>query len=152
MLKVVFVDPAASRGAVAALCELDRADGEPLQVALVGSTDEAGTGRFAGYGPALDELHVRADDGLTITADAARAAEARDLGLPVVQVGVDVPDWSAVPPLVAHLLDPEGVEQATFERSLRAHGQIAEPGVDAVATTHHVDSEGRIRRDRFASA
>jgi len=44
VLKVLLVDPIASRGALRALDELDCADGEPLRVALVAGVGRAVTG------------------------------------------------------------------------------------------------------------
>ncbi|MGI5125811.1 hypothetical protein ACQEVB_03240 [Pseudonocardia sp. CA-107938] len=174
MLRVVLVDlvdtlvvdgaPApAATDALAVLAELDAADGEPLRVAVLGDpqtasvVDDAGLRRYvetapsAGFEAALAAFGAEPADALAITAVAERAAESRAAGLPVVCLGVDVPDWSGVPAVVARLVDPDGVEQATFVRSLRTHGQLAEPGADAPDATHSVDDEGRIRRDRFRS-
>lgn len=146
MLRIVLVDLAdtlvidGAPAALAALAELDTADGEPLRVETVSAT---------AFGPALAGFGAAPADGLAITADADRAAESRAAGLPVVQVGVDVPDWSGVPAVVARLVDPDGVEEAAFVRSLREHGQLAEPGADA--PTHRIDEDGRVRRERFRS-
>jgi len=154
VLKVVLVDlvdtlvvggaPApAAEAALAVLAELDTADGNPLRVEIVGDTPR--------FGAALAAFGTAPADGLAITSDAARADESRAAGLPVVRLGVDVPDWSGVPAVVARLVDPEGVEEATFLSSLRTHGQLAEPGADAPAATHRVDEDGRITRERFRS-
>lgn len=175
MLKVVLVDlvdtlvvgsapaPAAAE-ALAVLAELDTADGQPLRVAVLGDApdavavvDEAGLRRYVepasatAFGPAPTALGAEPADCLAITADAGRAAQARAAGLAAVCLGVDVPDWSGVPAVVARLVDPDGVEAATFARSLRAHGQLAEPGVTPTAATHRVGADGRIRRERFRS-
>lgn len=175
MLKVVLVDlvdtlvvggaPApAAEAALAVLAELDTADGEPLRVAILGDdaqatsvVDDAGLRRYvetapsAAFDAALATFGAEPADGLAITSDAERAAESRAAGLSVVRMGVDVADWAGVPAIVARLVDPEGMEEATFVRSLRAHGQLAEPGTDAPAATHRVDEDGRITRERFRS-
>jgi hypothetical protein len=175
VLKVVLVDlvdtlvvgsataPAAAE-ALAVLAELDTADGQPLRVVLLGDApdaesvvDGAGLRRYvesspeAAFGPALAAFGAAPADGLAITADAGRAAESRAAGLAAVCLGVDVPGWAGVPALVARLVDPDGVEAATFANSLRAHGQLAEPGASASAATHRIDEDGRIRRERFRS-
>lgn len=172
MLTVVLVDlvdtlvvghaPApGAAAALAALAELDTADGAPLRVTVVGDEPDAvsvlGAAGLLRYldsapqaAPFAPALAGRAPtEGLSITADSVRAAEARALGLDAVVLGVDVLGWAAVPGLVAHLVDPDDTEAATFARSLRAHGQLTEPGADATAATHSLDEEGRIRRDRF---
>jgi hypothetical protein len=175
VLKVVLVDlvdtlvvggaPApAATAALAVLAELDNADGEPLRVAVLGAdpeatsvVDDAGLRRYVENAPAaafdiaLAAFGAESTDGLAITSDPERAAQSRAAGLPVVELGVDVPDWSGVPAVVARLLDPDGVEEATFVRSLRTHGQLAEPGADAPAATHRLDEDGRITRERFRS-
>jgi len=131
--------------ALAVLAELDTADGEPLRVEVVGDTPPAT------FDSALAAVGAAPAETLAITSDAERAAESRAAGLPVVRLGVDVPDWSGIPAVVARLVDPDGVEEATFLRSLRAHGQLAEPGADAPAATHRVEEDGRITRERFRS-
>jgi hypothetical protein len=159
VLKVVLVDlvdtlvvggaPApAAEAALAVLAELDTADGEPLRVEVIGDAPPAASATFHA---ALTEFGADPADGLAITSDAERAAQSRAAGLPVVRLGVDVPDWSGVPAVVARLVDPDGVEEATFVRSLRTHGQLAEPGSDAPAATHRLDADGRIIRERFRS-
>jgi hypothetical protein len=175
VLKVVLVDlvdtlvvggaPApAAAAALAVLAEFDTADGEPLRVVVLGDdpqaasiVDDAGLRRYvetapsAVYEAAMAAFGAEPADGLAITSVAERATESRAAGLSVVRMGVDVPDWTGVPAIVARLVDPDGVEEATFVRSLRTHGQLAEPGADAPAATHRVDEDGRVRRERFRS-
>lgn len=175
MLRVVLVDlvdtlvvgsapaPAAAE-ALAVLAELDTADGQPLRVAMLGDApdavtvvDGAGLRRYlerspdAAFEPALAAFGAEPADGLAITADAGRAAQARVAGLAVLCLGVDVPGWAGVPAVVTRLVDPDGVEAATFANSLRAHGQLAEPGATASAATHRLDEDGQVRRERFRS-
>jgi FMN phosphatase YigB (HAD superfamily) len=93
-------------------------------------------------------------DCVCITENAEHVGACRALGMQALQFGVDFDDWSQAPQLVHRLIDSTGREEATFERSLREHGQLA--GADDLlppeATHREVrDEQGRttIRRERF---
>jgi hypothetical protein len=109
------------------------------------------------YEMALRRLGSSADlaDCLSITENAAHVAACRALGMRALQFGVDFDDWSKAPALVRRMVDPTGSEEATFERSLRAHGQLAGTDDDPLPTeaTHREvhDEQGRktIHRERF---
>lgn len=95
-------------------------------------------------------------DCLSITEDAGHVAACRALGMQAWQFGVDFDDWAQAPDLVRRAIDPAGVEEATFERSLRAHGQLAEEGAPPPpGATHSVtrDEHGEpvVRRDRYTA-
>ncbi|WP_448642454.1 HAD family hydrolase [Geodermatophilus sp. URMC 63] len=94
-------------------------------------------------------------DCLSITENVDHVAACRALGMQALQFGVDFDDWSQAPALVRRMIDPAGSEEATFERSLRAHGQLAGADDDPLppGATHRevYDEQGRktIRRERF---
>src|SRR3954451_11984674 len=86
-------------------------------------------------------------DCLSITENADHVAACRALGMHALQFGADFDDWSQAPALVRRIVDPTGPEEATFERSLRAHGQLAGADDDPLPTeaTHRevYDEQGR---------
>ncbi len=95
------------------------------------------------------------EDCVSITESGEHVAACRELGMQALQFGVDFDDWAQVPALVRRLIDPAGAEEATFEQSLREHGQLAGPDDHPLPpdATHReeVDARGRrtIHRERF---
>lgn len=98
---------------------------------------------------------ARLADCVCITENAEHVAACQALGMQALQFGVDFDDWSEASGLVRRLIDSTGTEEATFERSLRDHGQLAGADDDPLpseATHKEVrDERGRttIRRERF---
>jgi hypothetical protein len=159
MVQIVVMEAAAVRAggsaavrAVRALADLDTAHDVPLPV-VVADRAAAEPEQFlrhalAGADPARAVL---------VTDDGELADQARSLDVAVVLIGVDVADWAGMPDAVRHRMDPDDVEGATFERSLRAHGHLADPAAgtetSCPSVTHHLEPGpgGRrvLRRDRF---
>jgi FMN phosphatase YigB (HAD superfamily) len=95
-------------------------------------------------------------DCLSITENAGHVEACRTLGMQALHFGTDFHDWSEAPDLIRRLIDPAQTEAAAFERSLRAHGQLAEEGTEPPqGATHHLESaedgEPIIKRDRFTA-
>jgi FMN phosphatase YigB (HAD superfamily) len=104
------------------------------------------------YQAALDRSGTNAvfSECLVITENAAHINACRQLGMSTLQFGVDFTDWAGASVLITSRLETvpatatktqpqRASEAATFERSLREHGQISDTEELTPGSTHVVE-------------